>query len=114
MPATQPMPPSERQMRVSGNRTGTLEHSQSTALYIPYAPKSTAGISGGASGEVVGDVPDEPTCRQRTVPVSAHASNNGSQCPEWIVGRPSLSGASENVTALKPRAALVRISAAAI
>ena len=36
------------------------------------------------------------------MPVSSHAANSGSQWPEWIVGRPSLSGASENVTALKP------------
>src|SRR5471030_1690360 len=108
MPATQPMPPSERQMRMSGKRTGTFEYSQSTALYISYAPKRTAGISGGASAEVVGDVPDDPTCRHSTVPVSAHAANKGSQYPEWIVGSPSLSGASENVTALKPRSALRR------
>jgi pyruvate dehydrogenase E1 component beta subunit len=26
---------------------------------MPYAPKRTAGISGGASGDVVGEVPDE-------------------------------------------------------
>src|SRR5579862_9887762 len=108
------MPPSDRQMRMSGKRTGTFEYSQSTALYIPYAPNNTAGISGGASGDVVGDVPDEPTWRQSTVPVSAQAANSGSQCPEWIVGRPSLSGASENVAALNPRAALRRISSAAI
>src|SRR4051794_35993824 len=114
MPATQPMPPSERQILMSGKRTRTFEYSQSTALYMPYAPKRTAGISGGASDDVVGEVPDEPTCRHNTVPVSAHAANSGSQYPEWIVGRPSLSGASENVTALKPRAALRWISAAAI
>src|SRR6478752_10625298 len=102
MPATHPIPPSERQMRMSGKRTGTFEYSQSTALYMPYAPNRTAGISGGASSDVVGDVPDEPTCRQSTVPVSAHAAKSGSQWPEWIVGKPSLSGASEKVTALKP------------
>src|SRR5690242_3426153 len=109
MPATHPMPPSDKQIRMSGNRTGTFEYSQSTALYIPYAPNSAAGISGGASADVVGDVPEDPTCRHSTVPVSAHAAKSGSQWPEWIVGRPSLSGASENVTARKPRAALRRI-----
>jgi hypothetical protein len=61
---------------MSGNRTGTFEYSQSTALYMPYAPKRTAGISGGASLEVVGEVPEEPTCRHKTVPVSAHAANS--------------------------------------
>src|SRR6516165_6212827 len=109
MPATHPIPPSDRQMRTPGNRTGIFEYSQSTALYMPYAPNSTAGISGGASSDVVGDVPDDPTCKHTTVPVSSHAVNNGSQYPEWIVGRPSLSGASEKVTARKPRAALRRI-----
>jgi len=34
---------------------------------------------GGASGAVIGDVPDDPTCRQTTVPVSSHAARNGSQ-----------------------------------
>ena len=55
------------------------EYSQSTALYMPYAPNNTAGISGGASAEVVGDVPDEPTCRHNTVSVSSHAAKSGSQ-----------------------------------
>jgi hypothetical protein len=79
IPATQPMPPSDRQILMSGKRTGIFEYSQSTALYMPYAPKSTAGISGGASADVVGDVPDEPTCRHSTVSVSSHAANSGSQ-----------------------------------
>src|SRR4051812_8750894 len=114
MPATQPMPPSDKQILMSGKRTGIREYSQSTAEYMPYAPNSTAGISGGASGDVLGDVPDEPTWRHTTVSVSAHAANSGSQTPEWIVGRPNLSGASENVIALKPRSALRRTSAAAM
>ena len=73
------MPPSDKQTLMSGKRTGIFEYSQSTALYMPYAPNNTAGISGGASSEVVGDVPDDPTCRQSTVPVSAQAAKSGSQ-----------------------------------
>ena len=41
-----------------------------------------------------------------TVPVSAQARMIGSQCPECIDGNPWRCGASENVTALKPRSAL--------
>ena len=42
---------------------------------------------------------DEPMCRQTTVSVSSQAAKNGSQAPEWIDGRPSGCGFSENVTA---------------
>ena len=48
-----------------------------------------------------------------TVPVSAHASKNGSQWPEWMLGSPSHGGSSEKHTARTPRAALRRTSAAA-
>src|SRR4051812_1198706 len=99
---TQPMPPSERQMRMSGWRTGTSEYSQSTAANIAYPKNSTPITSGGASADVDGEVPDDPMCRLITVWVSAHASMNGSQWPEWSDGSPSSRGISENVTALKP------------
>src|SRR6516164_2052505 len=74
---------------------------------------STPMQSPGASLEVVGVDPDEPTWRHTTVPVSSHAARNGSQYPVWMDGRPSGSGFSENDTALKPRAALARTSSAA-
>ena len=35
-PATHPVPPSDRQMRRSGNRTGIFEYSQSTAAYMAF------------------------------------------------------------------------------
>src|SRR6516164_4666850 len=69
--------------------------------------------SPGASLDVVGVDPDDPTCRQTTVSVSAHAARSGSQCPLWIDGRPRGSGFSQNEIALNPRAALARTSSAA-
>src|SRR2546427_6045574 len=82
-------------------------------LMIRRPPRSTLfpyttlfrSISGGASDEVVGEVPDEPTCRQSTVPVSAHAANSGSQWPEWIVGSPSRS--EEHTSELQSQSNLV-------
>src|SRR5678816_3965067 len=78
-PATHPMPPSLMHRRSCGNRTGILEKSQSTAAYIAYAKNNAPVASLGASGAVVGEVPDEPTCRHTTVPVSSHAAISGSQ-----------------------------------
>src|SRR3954453_5422447 len=100
-PATHPIPPSESAIRSFGNRTGTFEYSQSTAAYMPYAKNSTATVSGGASGAVIGELPDEPTCKHTTVSVSSHAAKNGSQYPVCSDGNPSFSGASLNVTARK-------------
>src|SRR6187200_3326376 len=57
---------------------------------------------GGASGDVLADFDDEPTWQQSTVPVSLHAANSGSQCPEWMLGMPRPAGFSENVTAWQP------------
>ena len=78
-PATQPMPPSERQSFRSGKRTGILEYSQSTAANIAQPKNSTPMVSDGAPLDVAGADDDEPTCRQTTVSVSAHAARNGSQ-----------------------------------
>ena len=68
--------------------------------------------SGASSDELIVFVP-EPMCIATTVPVSAHAAKNGSQWPEWMLGRPSHGGSSEKHTARAPRAALRRTSAAA-
>ena len=46
-------------------------------------------VSEGASGAVAGDVPDEPTCRHTTVPVSSQAAMSGSQYFECNDGSPS-------------------------
>ena len=69
-------------------------------------------VSEGASGDVAGDVPDDPTCRHTTVPVSSHAAMSGSQCPLCNDGSPSMCGASENVIAVNPRSAFRRTSSA--
>src|SRR5439155_16439622 len=68
--------------------------------------------SGASSDELMVLVP-EPMCMATTVPVSAHAAKNGSQYPEWMLGRPSHGGSSEKHTARTPRAAFRRTSAAA-
>src|SRR5258705_9058051 len=98
-PGTQPMPPSDSTILMSGNRTGMREYSQSTAENMEYPKNSTPTTSGGASSAVDGDVPDEPMCRLMTVPVSAQARMMGSQCPVCSDGMPSRCGASVNVTA---------------
>jgi hypothetical protein len=57
-------------------------------------------------------MPDDPTWRHTTVPVSAQASRMGAQCSSKIDGYPIWCGRSGRVTARKPRSALRRISAA--
>src|SRR5581483_4119117 len=69
--------------------------------------------SNGASVEALTVPDEEPMWRQTGVPVSSQAAKNGSQWVVWTDGYPSRSGFSENVTALKPRSALRRISSAA-
>src|SRR6266568_8589093 len=56
----------------------------------------------------------EPTWQHRTVSVSQHTANNGSQWPEWIDGMRRASGFSENVTAWQPLAAIRCTSAIAL
>src|SRR5262249_14512613 len=77
--ATQPMPPSDMQILMSGKRLGMCEYSQSTAYVNDDAENRAPTTPGGASVEVVGVSPAEPTWRLMTVPVSSHAANNGSQ-----------------------------------
>src|SRR4051812_1810683 len=69
--------------------------------------------SNGASFDALTVPEDDPIWRHTGVPVSWQAAKNGSQWVVWTDGYPSRSGFSENVTALKPRSALRRISAAA-
>ena len=69
--------------------------------------------SKGGSGDGSGAHAEAPVCRQTTVAVSSHAAKNGSQAPEKIDGSPRRAGNSGKLTALKPRAALRRTSAAA-
>jgi hypothetical protein len=64
-----------------GKRTGIFEYNQSTAANIANPKNSTPIQSPGASLEVVGVDPDEPTWRHTTVPVSSHAARSGSQYP---------------------------------
>src|SRR5581483_4291912 len=71
------------------------------------------GTGGGASGVVDADFDDEPTWQHSTVPVSQHAANNGSHASVWMLGMPSPTGFSENVTAWQPIAARRWISFAA-
>ena len=58
--------------------------------------------------------PELPTCRETTVSVSTTASMIGSQCARsQREGKPDFVRSLGNVTDVKPRAALRRISAAA-
>src|SRR3984893_13696480 len=95
-----------------GYRTSTPDHKKSTTENMALANPSVAVTEGGASAEVAGIREDEPMCMHTAVPVSAHASKKGSQCPEWMLGTPRCTGISLNATAWTPRAALRRTSAA--
>jgi hypothetical protein len=53
----------------------------------------------GASAEVWNVRDEDPTWQHRTVPSSEAAPKSGSQALEWMLGIPSASGFSENVTA---------------
>jgi hypothetical protein len=96
-----------------GNRMGTLAKTQSTTAAKPLIGNSATitGIGESTAGCMI--VPEEPTCRFTTVPVSSHAARKGSQCLLCMLGKPSPSGFSEKLTARTPRAALRRISSAA-
>ena len=66
----------------------------------------------GASTEVIRIWDDEPRCMHTTVPSSAQAAQNGSQCSLCSEGQPSFSGFSEKVTAWQPFLATRWISSA--
>ena len=110
--ATQPMPPSLIAIFRSGWRTGYPDHSHSAHAASEICPKSVAasGTMGASAG--IAATPLDPTWRQITVSVSAHASMIGSHQPEKIDGRSIRWGCSGSVTARNPRAALRRISSA--
>src|ERR1700722_3011212 len=82
-PATHPIPPPERQILISGNRTGIFEYSQSIAANMAHPKNSTPIVSEGAPVDVAGADDDDPAWRHSTVPVSSQAAMNGSQCPVW-------------------------------
>ena len=96
-----------------GKRRGTPDHSHSPAASSALTGKKVGRISKGGSNDASGAQPDEPVWRQTTVSVSSQAARNGSHSPLKIEGRPSRAGNSGKLTALKPRAALARTSAAA-
>ena len=110
---THPMPPSENATLISGNRVGMPAHNQSAAVTSAFTGKSDVYSSSGAPGERAAVQLDEPLWRHTTVSVSSQARRNGSQ---WVVcmdGSPRSTGFSGKLTALKPRSALARTSAAA-
>src|SRR5579875_2045930 len=100
------MPPSAKATRRPGKRWHTPDQSQSVAATRAQAGNRVGNSSKGGSGDGSGAQPDEPVCRQTTVPVSSQAPRKGSQWPLWREGRFSLDGISAKLTALKPRSAL--------
>src|SRR5215831_8331564 len=100
-------------MRSVGNRSSVPEKMKSSSEPMAFWNVRVDDTMNGASGEVAGIRDDEPMCMHTTVPVSWQAAKNGSQWPEWIDGRPSGWGFSENATAKLPRDAERRTSAAA-
>src|SRR4051812_22097507 len=108
-----PICPSLYASRRPGRRTSTPEKRKSDSDDMALPKLRVADTAVGASVEVAGICDDEPMCMQTRVPVSSHAAKNGSQYPECSVGSPSMAVISENATAVTPRDALRRISAAA-
>src|SRR4051794_19482130 len=110
---THPTPPSDRAMFSDGNRVQMPDHSQSA-----HARNALPGKIVGKSSKVVsidgtGAHDAEPVCRQTTVPVSEHASHNGSQSRECGDGSFICAGNSGNDNARNPRAAFARTISAA-
>src|SRR5581483_465818 len=85
--------------------------SDNDAMALPKL--SVAVTATGASPDVAGIFDDDPMCMHTHVSVSSHAAKNGSQCPLWMLGSPRWGGISLKHTALPPRAAFRRTSAAA-
>ena len=110
---TQPMPPSDMATCSSGKRSGTPDHSHSPAASSALTGKTVGRSSKGGSGEGSGAQADEPVCRHTTVPVSCAGGEEGVPVAAEDGGQPSWAGNSGKLTALKPRAALARTSAAA-
>ncbi len=107
------MPPSDSAILSSGNRNGTPDHSHSPAARRALTGNRVGSNSNGGSGEGSGAQADAPVCRHTTVSVSSQAAKKGSHRPLKMEGKPSWAGNSGKLTALKPRAALVRSSEAA-
>ena len=97
-----------------GKRSGIRAHSQSAAAATPLTGNSVGSSSSGAPGDCAAVHDADPVWRQMTVPVSSHAASSGSQWSVCTDGSPMLTGCSGNESALNPRAAFRRTSAAAI
>ena len=80
------MPPSLMAMRRSGKRSATPDHSQSTHAASDSDENRVAPISTSGPSSAMSIIPLLPTCRQATVPVSAHAASTGSHQPECSDG----------------------------
>ena len=80
------MPPSLMAMRRSGNRSATPDHSQSTQAVSDSDENSVAATSTSGPSTARSIIPELPTCRQTTVPVSTQAASTGSHHPECSDG----------------------------
>src|SRR5580658_1606553 len=95
----QPIPPSDRATRRSGNLRSTGDHNRSAAAWTMLTGWSPMRTSMGASGAVTTSDDEDPMWRQTMVPSSLHAAQNGSQWSLWKLGSLSFDGFSENDTA---------------
>src|SRR3954468_8360680 len=99
MYGNQPICPSEYASFSVGNRTSTPENRKSESDAIALLNDRLAATAAGASADVAGIFDDDPMCMHTTVCVSSQARKNGSQYPEWMLGRPRCGGISEKQTA---------------
>src|SRR4051812_33604832 len=106
------MPPSLSAYLRLGKRLGTFDHTKSAAACTMFTGDSVISTSIGASSAVITIFDDDPMCTHTTVSHSSAAAKNGSQWPEWMLGKPRCTGFSEKVTAWQPLSATRRTSAA--
>src|SRR4051794_26658806 len=69
-------------------------NSQSASDAIELLKASVPPTPSGASGDALGSLDDDPMCMHRVTPVSFATESTGSQCPVWMLGRPSRVGSS--------------------
>ena len=75
---TQPMPPSDSAILMSGNSLSTRLHTRSAAACTMFIGCKVINTSIGASGVVIANFDDEPMCMQMTVPLV------GARLPERV------------------------------
>src|SRR5258708_24961925 len=87
---TQPVPPSDSAIRMSGKSLITRDQRRSAAAEQMFMGWSVIMTSTGASGLVTVIEPEEPRWMDITIPSSQRAVQSGSHDASWKLGYPRL------------------------